>query len=179
MKDESIIPEENIVHRIFFIRGRKVMLDFDLARLYDTETRALKQQVRRNMDRFPDDFMFMLNKREWDELITDCDMFPANIRHMPLPPFAFTEQGVAMLSSVLKSKKAILVNIAIMRAFVQLRQLIDTNRELAKRIDDLENKYDNQFRVVFEAIKQLIRQENEPRRAVGYRLPGGHENEEE
>jgi hypothetical protein len=171
MKDESILPEENIVHRIFFIRGRKVMLDFDLARLYDTETRALKQQVRRNMDRFPEDFMFMLDKQEWDELITDCDMFQANIRHMPFPPFAFTEQGVAMLSSVLKSKKAILVNIAIMRAFVQLRQLIDTNRELAQRIDDLENKYDNQFRVVFEAIKQLIRRENEPRNAIGFRIP--------
>ena len=175
MKSISVLPEENIVHRIFFIRGRKVLLDFDLARLYGVETRALKQQVRRNIERFPDDFMFNLTKKEWDELITNCDMFPSSIRHLPGPPFAFTEQGVAMLSSVLKSKKAIQVNIAIMRAFVQLRQLIDSNRELAKRIDEIENKYDNQFKLVFEAIKQLIRQENEIRIAVGFRIPGQQE----
>ncbi|MCX6304495.1 MAG: ORF6N domain-containing protein [Bacteroidetes bacterium] len=140
MENKLSVSEELLVQRIFSIRGRKIMLDFDLAMLYGVETRALKQQVKRNLERFPIDFMFQLTKAEWDELITNCDKFPVKIRHYPLPPLAFTEQGVAMLSSVLRSKRAIMVNIAIMRAFVNLRQLIDANKNLLKRIDSLEEK---------------------------------------
>ena len=171
MKPQNTLPQDIIVQRIFYIHGQKVMFDFDLAELYGVETRVLKQQVRRNIDRFPEDFMITLTKADWSELITNCDMFPTNIRHMPIPPFAFTEQGVAILSSVLRSKKAIMVNIAIIRAFVQLRKLMESNIELARRIDELENKNDQKFQMVFEAIKQLIRQENEPRKAVGYHIP--------
>jgi len=148
------------------------MLDFHLAQLYGIETRALKQQVRRNVDRFPDDFMFELTRDEWETLITNCDNLSNDNRFKPFPPFAFTEQGVAMLSSVLRSKKAVLVNIAIMRAFVNLRQLIDTNKDLIKRIDSLEEKYDQKFKLVFEAIKELVREENKPREKIGYKIPG-------
>ena len=172
MENNLSVSEEFLVQSIFLIRGRKIMLDFDLAILYSIETRSLKQQVKRNQDRFPADFMFQLTKNEWNELITICDRFPENIRHYPLPPLAFTEQGVAMLSSVLRSKRAIMVNIAIMRAFVSLRQLIDANNALINRIDSLEEKYDKKFLLVFEAIKELIREESQPRVKIGYKIPG-------
>ena len=172
MEKNLSVSEEFLVQSIFLIRGRKIMLDFDLAILYSIETRSLKQQVKRNQDRFPADFMFQLTKNEWNELITICDRFPENIRHYPLPPLAFTEQGVAMLSSVLRSKRAIMVNIAIMRAFVSLRQLIDANNALINRIDSLEEKYDKKFLLVFEAIKELIREESQPRVKIGYKIPG-------
>jgi hypothetical protein len=169
------IQEENLAQRIFLLRGKKVMFDFDLAKLYDLETRVLKQQVRRNRERFPEDFMFELTREEWEQVITNCDNLSVYSRFKPFPPFAFTEHGVAMLSSVLKSKKAIIVNIAIMRAFVNLRQLIDTNKDLIRRIDSLEDKYDKKFLLVFEAIKELIRTENQPRERIGYKIPGSSE----
>ena len=109
---------QNIQSKIYEIRGQKVMLDFDLATMYEVETRSLKQAVRRNTDRFPDDFMFQLTKEEWQELITNCDNLPETAKFSPSTPYAFTEQGVAMLSSVLTSKKALQVNISIMRVFV-------------------------------------------------------------
>ncbi len=143
------------------------MLDLHLATLYDIETRVLKQQVRRNIDRFPEDFMFRLTKSEWQELITNRDNLGA-MKYSPSPPFAFTEQGVAMLSSILRSKKAIEVNIAIMRTFVHLRRILSENRELAKKIEKLEKKYNEQFQVVFDAIKKLIHQESLPRRKIGF-----------
>lgn len=158
---------EDIATRIFFIRGERVMLDFDLATLYQVETRVLKQQIRRNLDRFPDDFMFQLTKTEWQKLVTNCDNL-GPLKFTPSTPFAFTEQGVAMLSSILKSKKAIEVNIAIMRTFVHLRKILNTNKELAKKIDALEMKYDEQFQIIFDAIRRLIRQENKPRRRIGF-----------
>jgi hypothetical protein len=170
MDNKLIVSEELLIQRIYRIRERKVMLDYDLATLYGLETRSLKQQVKRNLDRFPSDFMFQLTKVEWTELITNCDKLPETIRHSPIPPLAFSEQGVAMLSSVLRSKQAIIVNIAIMRAFVNLRQLIDANKDLIKRIDSLEEKYDKNFQLVFEAIKELIREENKPRQKIGYRI---------
>jgi hypothetical protein len=110
--------------KIHQVRGEKVMLDFDLAKLYDVETRVLKQSVRRNSFRFPEDFLFQLTKKEWLEVITNCDNLPENLKYSPQPPYAFTEQGVAMLSSVLKSEKAVLVNIAIMRTFVEIRKML-------------------------------------------------------
>ncbi len=144
------------------------MLDFDLATLYGVETRALKQQVKRNQVRFPEDFMFQLTKSEWNELITNCDKLSLNLRHLPAPPLAFTEQGVAMLSSVLKSQKAILVNIGIMRTFVQLRKLIYTNKELTIRVDKLEKKYDKKLKLVFTIIKEMMETPIE-RKPIGFR----------
>ncbi len=171
--DKNVIthPDE-MMHKIYYLRGKKVMFDFDLAEMYGIETRGLKQQVRRNMDRFPEDFMFELSKTEWEEVITICDNLSINNRYKPFPPFAFTEQGVAMLSSVLRSKQAIMVNIAIMRVFVTLRQMIESNKELVQRINELERKYDSQFRVVFEAIRNMITRKNEPRERIGYKIPG-------
>lgn len=172
MMKELSVSEELLVQSIYLFQGKKVMLDFDLATLYGVETRSLKQQVKRNPERFPRDFMFQLTKAEWDGLITNCDKLPEKIRHYPLPPLAFTEQGVAMLSSILRSKQAIMVNIAIMRDFVNLRQLIDANKDLIRRIDSLEKKYDKKFILVFEAIKELIREENQPREKIGYKIRG-------
>jgi hypothetical protein len=168
MSKSIIKKEEEIVSRIYFIRGHKVMLDFDLAEMYEVETRALKQQVRRNTESFPDDFMFILSDEEVDILVSQF-VIPSKSYFGGAMPMAFTEQGVAMLSSVLKSKKARQVNIAIIRTFVQLRKLIDTNKDLAHKIETLEKKYDQQFKVVFDAIKQLIHQKNQPLPKVGYK----------
>ncbi len=113
------------------------MFDFDLSELYDVETRTLKQAVRRNIHRFPNDFLIVLSKEEWRKLITNCDKLPETVKYSPVPPFAFTEQGVAMLASVLKSEKAILVNIAIMRAFVFIRQYAMNHKDLSEKLEEL------------------------------------------
>ena len=159
-----------IQNKIFEIRGYRVMLDLHLAELYQVETRALKQAVKRNIDRFPSDFMFELSKDEWSELITNCDKFPDNIRHTPPPPMAFTEQGVAMLSSVLRSKVAIEVNISIMRAFVLMRQKVIGYEELLKRIEELEVSTDAQFNELYQALTQLLSQSQQQRehRPIGF-----------
>jgi flagellar capping protein FliD len=153
---------------VFFIRGEKVLLDADLADLYGVATKVLNQAVKRNRDRFPADFMFQLTLEEWEgmrsQFVTSypdsspmkSQIVTASRRKLTAIPYAFTEQGVAMLSSVLRSQRAVEVNIAIMRTFVQLRRLMDSNRDLARRIDALEARYDEQFSQVFEAIKQLI-----------------------
>jgi hypothetical protein len=168
------LPSETISPMIHWIRGEKVILDRDLAVLYGVETRALKQAVRRNPERFPEDFMFELTDsefRNWRSQFVISKTDRQGLRHVPM---AFTEQGVAMLSSVLRSPRAIEVNIAIMRTFVQLRRLMDSNRELARRIEALEGKYDEQFAVVFDAIKKLIARDADapPRRNIGFH-PGG------
>ena len=147
---------QKIQTKIYQVNDQKVMMDFDLAEMYEVENRALKQAVKRNIDRFPKDFMFQLSKAEWKGLITNCDNLPENAKYSPATPFAFTEQGVAMLSSVLKSKKAIQVNISIMRAFVIVRQFILTNKELAAKLSKMERKYNKQFKDVFEAINFLM-----------------------
>jgi hypothetical protein len=149
----SLVRSGAIEQSILIIRGHKVMLDRDLARLYGVETRVLNQAVRRNIDRFPADFMFSLTREE----IMNLSQFvtSSSIKHAP-NVFVFTEQGVAMLSSVLNSARAIHVNIEIMRAFVKLREMIATHKDLARRLDELEKKYDGQFKVVFDAIKQLM-----------------------
>lgn len=126
-----------IQDKIYEIRGQRVMLDFDLAEIYQTETRSLKQAVKRNIERFPSDFMFELSKDEWVGLITNCDKFPDNIRHTPTPPMAFTEQGVAMLSGLLNSDVAIQANIVIMRAFVSMRNYLSQQSALPESTDDL------------------------------------------
>lgn len=148
-----------IQKRIYELRGQKVMLDFDLAELYGVENRALKQAIKRNLERFPEDFMFQLNKSEWQELITNCDKLPANVKFSPASPFAFTEQGVSMLSSVLKSKKALQVNIAIIRAFVFLRQYALSHKDITEKLKELESRYNKQFKDVFEALNYLLNKE--------------------
>jgi len=146
---------------------QKVMFDFDLAEMYGVETRVLKQAVRRNINRFPKDFMFQLTKKEFAEVITNCDNL-GQLKYAPVLPMVFTEQGVSMLSTVLKSKQAIKVNIAIMRAFVQMRQLLEGNKELARKIIELEKKYDGQFKTIFDAIRSLIHQKQQPRERIGF-----------
>jgi hypothetical protein len=154
------------------IRGEKVMLDRDLARLYEVSTAALNQAVRRNRERFPEDFMFQLTSSEVAQLNRSQIVIGSEKHRNPQSrPYAFTEQGVAMLSSVLRSKRAVAVNIEIMRAFVKLRQLLASNADLARRLDELESNYDKQFNVVFAAIRQLMAPPVRTREAIGFRAP--------
>lgn len=164
---KQIIPLELIEKRIFFIRSEKVMIERDLADLYQVTTKALNQSVNRNIDRFPKEFMFRLNKNEKDELVTNCDQFET-LKHSTSFPYAFTEQGVAMPSSVLKSKRAIQVNIQIMKTFVQLRKMYLSNKELSIKIAEIEKKYDKQFKLVFNALRELITPPNPPKRKIGF-----------
>ncbi|OQX65166.1 MAG: DNA-binding protein [Desulfococcus sp. 4484_242] len=166
MKD--LMPVERLIGKIYLIRKRKVMLDRDLAGLYGVETRTLKQSVRRNIKRFPPDFMFELSKKEFSDWRSQFVMSNADKMGLRHPPMAFTEQGVAMLSSVLKSDRAIQVNIQIMRAFTQLREMLSTHEGLRKKIEAMEEKYDQQFKVVFDAIKQLLEVETTPKRKIGF-----------
>lgn len=159
--------------KIHDIRGHKVMLDFDLATLYEVETRVLKQAVKRNIDRFPPDFMFPLTDDEIDQMVSQF-VIPSKSYLGGALPYAFTEQGVAILSSVLNSKKAIEVNIAIMRAFVLMRQFALTNIELSAKLNELEKKYDKQFKDIYEAIGYLIQKDQEEtkfteRKLIGYK----------
>jgi hypothetical protein len=197
-KKAGLIPRpENLAALVYAIRGEKVLLDADLAVLYDVETRVLNQAVKRNLDRFPGDFMFQLDLKEWGNLKSQIgssssgpamrsqsviassqnsgirsQTVTASRRNVSALPYAFTEQGVAMLSSVLRSPRAVEVNIAIMRTFVQLRRLMDSNRELARKIEAMEDKYDEQFAVVFDAIKKLIAEDQSrktpPKRRIGF-----------
>jgi hypothetical protein len=166
---KSTLPAiREVANHIYFIRGKKVMIDFDLAMLYNVETRVLKQAVKRNVDRFPSDFMFELTSTEIENLVSQ-NVIPSKSRLGGAIPFAFTEQGVAMLSSILKSKQALQANIAIMRAFVQMRHLLEGNKELEAQLKEMEKKYDQQFKVVFDAIKKLIHQETKPRQRIGFK----------
>ncbi len=153
--------------RILLLRSQKVMLDFDLAELYHVETRALKQAVRRNPERFPEDFMFELTEDEIDHLVSQ-NVIPGRGKLGGSTPYAFTEQGVAMLSSVLRSPRAVQVNIAIMRAFVKLREMLSTHAGLARKLEDMEKKYDSQFKVVFDALRQLMATPAKPSKEMGF-----------
>ena len=168
MNELPLLKESNIAGFIYFIRREKVMLDNDLAKLYTVETRVLKQSVRRNINRFPIDFMFELTDDEIDQVVSQ-KLIPSKKFFGGARPFAFTEQGVAMLSSILNTDRAIQVNIVIMRTFVKLRQLLQDNKEIAEKIEKLELKYDNQFKIVFGALRQLIKEENEPRPRIGFK----------
>ena len=160
------VPIERIANKIYFIRDTKVMLDRDLAELYGVETKVLKQAVRRNIKRFPNDFMLELTKDEFENLRSQIVTSSwGGARYLPM---AFTEQGVAMLSTVLTSDRAIQVNIQIMRAFTQLRQMLSTHKDLKRKIESMEKKYDQQFQVVFEAIKQLLTEEDKPKKKIGF-----------
>jgi hypothetical protein len=163
----SIIPAATIEKRILAIRGQKVMLDADLADLYNVETKVLIQAVKRNLDRFPSDFMFQLTEEE--SKILRSQFVTSSWGGRRYPPYAFSEQGVAMLSSVLRSKRAITVNIEIMRAFVRLREIISSHKMLTKRLEQLEQKYDKQFKIVFEALRQIIETPKKPRHPIGFK----------
>jgi len=164
----SIIPVERIESAIFLIRGQKVMLDQDLADLYSVATRVLVQAVKRNIERFPSDFMFRLTDQEFKDLRSQS-VISSTWGGRRYPPYAFTEQGVAMLSSVLKSQRAIQANIEIMRGFVRLRRMLAESAELARRLDELEKKYDAQFKLVFEAIRELMAPPESPKDRIGFR----------
>jgi hypothetical protein len=167
---KALIPVELIEKKILLIRGEKVMLDADLAELYQVETFNLNKAVKRNIDRFPQDFMFQLTKQEADSLRFQIGMSKTEGRGgRRYLPYVFTEHGVAMLSTVLNSERAVKVNIEIMRAFVRLRQMLASNAELARKLDALEKKYDTQFKVVFDAIRQLMTPPVTKKRKIGFR----------
>jgi len=170
MNRTDLMSIEKIEKAIYLIRGEKVLLDRDLAELYQVETKALNQAVHRNLDRFPADFMFQLSAKERIELNRSQFVTGSQKHRDPRSrPYAFTEQGVATLSSVLRSKRAIIVNIEIMRAFVKLRQLLVSNTEFARRLDQLESKYDKQFKIVFAAIRQLMAKPVSNPKEIGFR----------
>lgn len=162
-----------IQSKIYEIRGQRVMLDFDLAELYEVETRVLNQSVKRNIDRFPADFMFRLTPIEWETMLSQIVMTYPVKRPKISPPFAFTEQGLAMLSGILNSAKAIEVNIAIMRAFVFIRQYALSHKDLTDKLKELENKYDTQFSDVYQALNYLLEKDKQEmdqkqRKRIGY-----------
>lgn len=161
-----------IQNRIYQIRGSKVILDFDLAQMYQVETKRLKEQVKRNMERFPSDFMFQLSENEWAELVALCDQLPKNIKHSYITPLAFTQEGVAMLSGVLRSEIAVRVNITIMRAFVALRQFTLGYAELNRKLEEFMLDTNMQFNDIYQALTELAAKKeegNKPRKPIGYK----------
>jgi hypothetical protein len=169
MADKLLVPAERIEHAILVLRGQKVMLDSELAALYEVPVKALNQAVKRNLDRFPEDFMFQLSQEEATSLRSQSVTSKAGRGGRRTEPYAFTEQGVAMLSSVLSSPRAVQVNIEIMRAFVRLRQMLQQNTELARKLAALERKYDGQFKMVFEAIRDLMTPAPKEKPRIGFR----------
>ena len=188
-KNLEIIPGYKIENRIYWLRGRRVMLDSDLAELYGVSTKVLNQAVKRNLKRFPEDFMFRLNKQEAEIWKFQIDVANPNLRSQNVTsssrsqivtlkkgenikylPYVFREQGVAMLSSVLNSDRAIQVNIQIMRTFTKIREMLAGNKELREKIEKLERKYDQQFKVVFQAIKRLLDVNEKPKSKIGFRV---------
>ena len=165
----TLVPRERIEQTILLLRGHRVMLDADLAILYGVPTKRLNEQVQRNKKRFPSDFMFQLTPAEVERLRSQFATSKTGSGGRRYRPYAFTEQGVAMLSSVLHSERAVQVNIAIMRAFVQLREMIASNKGLARRLTELEKKYDGQFRIVFEAIRELMAEPEPKSRRIGFK----------
>lgn len=165
---DSMIPVEQIERKIYLLRGHRVMFDSDLADLYEVPVKVLNQAVKRNINRFPEDFMFQLTKEEESLRSQIVTLKNGRGHHRKYLPYAFTEQGVAMLSSVLNSERAVQVNIAIMRTFVKLREMIVSHKDLARRLDALEKKYDAQFKVVFDAIRQLMTPPVKARKRIGY-----------
>jgi len=165
----DMVPIERVANKIYAIRDTRVMLDRDLAELYGVETRALKQAVRRNIKRFPVDFMFKLNEDE-NQALRSQNVILKRGQHSKYLPFAFTEQGVSMLSSVLNSERAIQVNILIMRTFNRLREMLSAHKDLEQKLIALEKKYDEQFKVIFDAIRALMAPPEKPRKKIGFEV---------
>ncbi|MGB4833880.1 MAG: ORF6N domain-containing protein [Candidatus Moraniibacteriota bacterium] len=185
MKNLVAVPSERIIKQIFWLRGEKVMLDSDLAEMYAVEVKVLNQAVKRNIERFPKDFMFQLTfeeanlmlgsrsqsvtlNEEGDSRMQQQTVTPKRGKNIKYAPYAFTEQGVAMLSSVLKSERAVQVNIQIIRTFVELRKMLVTHEALRKKIEAMERKYDKRFRAVFDVLRQLLKEEAEPKKKIGF-----------
>lgn len=167
VKKLGLIPEQRVEEVILFMRGQKVILDADLAKLYGATTKRLNEQVKRNRERFPEDFMFQLTKEEKSEVVANCDHL-SGLKFSPALPYAFTEHGAIMAASVLNTPRAIEASIFVVRAFVKLRTLLATHKELERKLIALENKYDEQFKIVFEAIRQLMLPPEKPRRPIGF-----------
>ena len=167
---DSIVPAELIERKIYLIRNKKVMLDSDLAELYDVETKVLNQAVKRNIARFPEDFMFQLNKEEALELSRSQFVTLKRGQNIKYLPHVFTENGVAMLSSVLNSEMAIQVNIQIMRTFTKIREMLSSHKDLKRKIEEMEKKYDSQFKIVFNAIKELMTLPEKQVRKIGFKI---------
>ena len=165
--EEVLVPQDSIEGKILLIRGKKVLLDKELAMLYEVKAIRLREQVKRNIGRFPEDFMFRLTQKEAEMLVSQ-NAIPSQKYFGGHLPYVFTEQGVAMLSSVLKSERAIMVNIQIIRTFTRLREILMTHKELKEKIEDMEAKYDYQFKVVFDAIKELVTPMEKPKRRIGF-----------
>jgi ORF6N domain len=164
----ALVPVERVERRILFIRGEKVILDADLAELYGVTTKRLNEQVRRNRDRFPPDFMFQLTAEEKAEVVANCDHL-ARLKFSPALPLAFTEYGAIMAANVLSSSKAVAASVTVVRAFVRLRQMLASHADLARKLEDLEKRYDVQFKQVFTAIRALMETPNDsPRKRIGY-----------
>ena len=165
---KTLVPIERIAHKIYLIRDVKVMLDRDLAELYGVETKVLKQAVRRNIARFPDDFMFEMTKKEFENWRSQFVTSKSDRMGLRYKPMAFTEQGIAMLSGILHSDRAIHVNIQIMRVFVKLRQLLLDNKDLRKELEELKQITEERFQIVFETLDQLLTIESKPKKKIGY-----------
>jgi hypothetical protein len=165
---KELIPIDMIERKILLIRGEKVMLDVDLAALYGVTTKRLNEQVKRNRERFPNDFMFQLTEEEKAEVVANCD-HPKRLKFSPTLPYAFTEHGAIMLASVLNSPIAVQTSVLVVRAFVKLWEMLATHKDLAKKLEEIEKKYDAQFKVVFDAIRELMRPPETKRRKIGFR----------
>jgi hypothetical protein len=165
----SLVPIERIERSIILVRGEKVMLDLDLASIYGVTTKRLNEQVKRNVTRFPSDFMFQLTETEKTEVVANCDRL-ARLKFSPHLPYAFTEHGALMLANVLNSERAAQTSVQVVRAFMKLRQMLATNAELARKLAAMEKKYDAQFKVVFDAIRQLMSPPEKPKREIGFHV---------
>jgi len=169
-----LIPDEVVINKILVLRGKKVMIDKDIAELYGVSTKRLNEQVKRNKKRFPEDFMFQLTQEEKDEVVANCDHLK-NLKYSPNLPFAFTEHGAVMLASVLNSDRAIEVNIQIVRIFTQIREMLLTNKDILLKLEQLEKKatgHDAEIQLIFEALRKLLNKPQEPRRRIGFRRDG-------
>jgi len=165
---KTLVPAERVQKAILHIRGEKVILDADLAALYGISTKRLNEQVKRNRGRFPDDFMFQLTSDEKGEVVANCDHL-RRLKFSPRLPYAFTEHGTIMAANVLNSERAVHASVEVVRAFVSLRQMLASNADLSRRLDDLEGKYDRQFKVVFDAIRQLMSPPPRKDKQIGFR----------
>lgn len=164
----TLVPLEHVEQKILIIRGHKVMLDADLAALYGVQTKRLNEQVKRNYERFPEDFMFELTQEEATELVAICDRFK-NLKHSTVLPKAFTEHGAIMLANVIKSPRAIQVSIQVVRAFIKLRQILISHKDLAEKLDKMEKTYDHNFQIVFQHLRQLMTPPPvPPRKRIGF-----------
>ena len=163
----GLLPIETVTDKIFLIRGHKVILDRDLAALYGVPTKRLNEQVRRNLERFPVDLLIELTALEKEEVVAKCDHL-ASLKFSSVLPLAFTEHGALMAASVLKSTRAVDVSIYVVRAFVKLRQMLATHVDLKRKIEEMESKYDEQFQIVFEALRQLLTDDEKPKKKIGF-----------